>query len=200
MTLTIDHNHLTHLLQERMSRRAYSSAPVSDDSLDSLFEAMRWAPSSMNEQPWRVIYARKGEAAFDRILESLMESNRIWAKQAPVLMAVISSLYLKRNGKPNRHALYDTGQALGALTAQATAMGLVMRQMGGFEMEKLREKFSISQAFEPVCCIALGYPGKSEDLPEKYQDGEGKRTPRNPIAEFAFANEWKETNIHPTEG
>ena len=49
------------LIKERRSRRAFSDQPVEPEKIKSLFEAARWAPSSLNEQPWLYIYATKGQ-------------------------------------------------------------------------------------------------------------------------------------------
>ncbi len=46
-------------IKDRWSPRAFAPEPIDTKTLNTLFEAMRWASSSMNEQPWRVIYAHK---------------------------------------------------------------------------------------------------------------------------------------------
>jgi nitroreductase len=42
---------------DRWSPRAMSGEELSDEVLQTLFEAARWAPSSGNNQPWRMLYA-----------------------------------------------------------------------------------------------------------------------------------------------
>ena len=53
------------LIKKRWSGRAFSNRIVEEEKIRSLFEAVRWAPSSMNEQPWRFILTYKGEAAYE---------------------------------------------------------------------------------------------------------------------------------------
>ena len=36
-----------------------SGEPIDEGALMQLFEAARWAPSSGNVQPWRMLYARR---------------------------------------------------------------------------------------------------------------------------------------------
>src|SRR5438128_2500549 len=74
------------LIVRRWSPYAFADRPVSADDLRALFEAVRWAPSSYNEQPWGYFVATKDDPeAFERLLSCLVEGNQVWAKAAPVL-------------------------------------------------------------------------------------------------------------------
>jgi nitroreductase len=159
--------------------------------LTSLFEAARLAPSSYNEQPWRFIYAGKGSEAYDRILQSVYPANQSWAKSAPVLIVTVLSKFIERNGTPNKYAWYDLGQSVGNLTIQATAAGLKMRQMGGFDSGKLKELFKINEEYEPATVIALGYPGKVENLEPALLQRERSARSRKPFEEIIFKDDWK---------
>ena len=105
------------LIRERWSPRAFSEAPVPVRLLRSLVEAARWASSSMNEQPWRLIIAGRDRDpdGHARILATLVAANAVWARHAPVLMVVAARRNFTRNGAPNRWASYDTGLAIGQL-------------------------------------------------------------------------------------
>jgi|GEM_PF-1730608 len=62
------------LIARRWSPCAFDGKAVPDDDLRSIFEAARWAASSMNEQPWRFIVARKSDPEeFERLLSCLVE-------------------------------------------------------------------------------------------------------------------------------
>ena len=148
------------LLQQRWSPRAFvPGKPLSTEQAEVLFEAARWAPSSWNEQPWRYWYALWGEPGFNDLLEVLVEANRQWARNASMLILSAASMKYRRNGKPNKHAWYDTGQANFALTVQATAMGLYVHQMGGFSAEKAKALLALPDDIEPVVMMAVGYKG-----------------------------------------
>ena len=127
------------LLEKRFSPYKYSSRAVKPEDLRKLFEAARSAPSSYNEQPWRFVVAtRQDTDAFESMLQTLVERNREWAQHAPVLVLSVAKLEFTHNGKPNRHAFYDVGQAAAYLTIQATALGLYVHQMAGFDVGKAR--------------------------------------------------------------
>ena len=119
------------ILAERWSARAYTDQPVEPEKLISLFEAVRWTASSRNDQPWRFLVATKDNPdAWEKMFSVLKEGNQRWAKDAYVLMVTAT---LSETG---RNAQHDLGQAVANLSAQATAHGLALRQMGGIERDK----------------------------------------------------------------
>ena len=179
------------LLQRRWSPRAFSDKMVETDKLRSLFEAARWAPSSNNEQPWQFVMATKNTPSeYDRLFQCLKEGNKKWAHLAPVLMLSVARLNFEDEGTPNRHAFHDTGMAVFSLVVQATALGLMVHQMAGFDAEKARTDLKIPDGHEPVAMIAIGYPGDQDLLQEPYRTREFRPRERKPIAEFVFSAEW----------
>jgi nitroreductase len=179
------------LLARRWSPRAFDERPVGADTLRTLFEAVRWAPSSSNEQPWRFIVAAKDhETEWNRLFDCLVEGNQTWAFRAPVLMLSVASMYFADDGKPNRHAFHDTGLATENLVLQATASGLVAHQMAGFNVEKARADLGIPSGCEPVAMIAIGYPGDPNSLPERLRERELQPRSRRPIQEWTFWGQW----------
>lgn len=183
------------VIARRWSPRAFDERPVEQETLKSLFEAARWAPSSNNEQPWRFIVASKETSTdYDRLFACLVEGNRKWAFRAPVLILSVASLLFEDDGKPNRHALHDTGMAAENFVLQATALGLQAHQMAGFDMQKARETCLIPTGFDPVAMIALGYPGDPAVLPDYLREREIKPRERQPIVDFVFSIKWGQTS------
>jgi len=183
---------INELLQRRWSPRAFSDKMVETDKLRSLFEAARWASSSNNEQPWSFIIATKDdENTYRRLFECLKEGNKKWAFRAPVLMLSVARLNFEDEGTPNRHAFHDTGMAVFSLVVQATALGLMVHQMAGFDVEKARTELKIPDGHEPVAMIAVGYPGDPDILPDRLKQRELLPRERKPIAEFVFSAEWR---------
>ena len=179
------------LLRRRWSPRAFSDRPVERDKLLSILEAARWAPSSNNEQPWHFFVATKDAPdEYARLLSCLVERNQSWARAAPVLMLSVASTVFSRNGKPNRHALHDVGQAVANLTTQATALDLYVHQMAGFDAEAARQTFSLPATTEPVAALALGYLGDAATLPEDLRQREVVLSARKPISDFVFTGSW----------
>jgi len=178
------------LVQRRWSPRAFSPEPVSQADLLSVLEAARWAASCYNDQPWSFLVGRKEDDTWRGIHDCLVEGNRLWAREAPVLMLSMAHEHFVTTGKPNRHAQYDTGQAVSALALQATALGLFVHQMAGFDAEAARKTFSIPPAHTPMAAIALGHAGDPDRLPEKLAERERAPRDRVPVETFAFAGAW----------
>lgn len=179
------------LIARRWSPRAFEERPVEPEKLKSLFEAARWAPSSNNEQPWRFLVATKdNRSEYDKLFSCLSEGNAKWVFRAPVLMLSVASLFFEDDGKPNRHALHDTGMAVENLVLQATALGLQAHQMAGYDAEKARKECQIPSGFEPVAMIAVGYPGDPAILPDYLRERELKPRERQPIEDFVFSASW----------
>lgn len=179
------------LLTRRWSPRAFAEQPVGPDTLLSLLEAARWAPSSSNEQPWRFVVATKNQPVeYDRLLTCLLEGNRKWAYRAPVLMLSVARMGFEEDGRPNRHAFHDVGLATENLLLQATALGLVAHPMAGFDIEKARAELRLPSGYEPVAMTAVGYPGELSVLPDYLQQRELKPRERKPMAELAFSGQW----------
>jgi nitroreductase len=158
------------VIENRRSRRAYSAQPIEAEKINALFEAARWAPSSMNEQPWAYIYATKDQPElWNKLAEALNESNRVWAQHAPLLILSMSRKTHLRNGAVNGAAKYDTGAANAFLSLQATQLGLNVHQMGGFDRQRVVENLNIPDTHEPMVIMAIGYPGDAENLPENFK-------------------------------
>lgn len=154
-----EHNVLD-VIQQRKSVRAFTSQPVEQERIHSLFEAARWAPSSINEQPWRYIYATKEQPElWNKIFDALNDSNKIWVANAPLLIASFTKKKFSHVDKVNTYALYDLGAANALLALQATALGLQLHQMGGYNSETLRDNLHIPQTYELGAVLTVGYPG-----------------------------------------
>lgn len=183
------------LLKQRWSPLAYSDRSVEPEKLCSLLEAARWAPSSYNEQPWSFIVAtQEDRAEYNRLLDCLVEANRQWAAQAPVLMLSVAKQHFERNGQPNRHAFHDVGLAVENLVIQAVALDLFVHQMAGFQVDKARELFSIPESYEPVAAIAVGYLGDPQSLSEALRQRQLAARTRKSLAEFVFTGSWGQTS------
>ncbi len=182
------------LLSRRWSPRAFSSTPVEREKVQSLLEAARWAASCFNDQPWHYILATKeNPAEFERLVNCLVPGNVEWASKASVVLLSVARLGYAYNGKPNNWAKHDVGQAAANICVQATALGLQVHQMAGFDAAKARETYAIPDGYEPVAMMVVGYPGDTETLPEKLREQEkGPRT-RKTLAEYVFSGRWGQT-------
>lgn len=177
------------LFLDRWSPRAMSGAGVSVEELMTLFEAARWAPSSYNNQPWRILYARRETEQWPAFFGLLVEGNQAWAKDAAALLLFVSKETFDFNGKPYPTHSFDTGAAWENLALQATMLGLVTHGMQGFDYERARTELHIPEGFRVEAMIAVGRPGDPAQLPEKMREREapsGRKSLAEITCEGAF--------------
>jgi nitroreductase len=159
------------LFLRRWSPRAMSGAPLTRAELLPLLEAARWAPSGGNGQPWRFAFALGGTPHFDRYLAALVPGNREWGLRAGALL-LLSARVVRDDGKAAPSAPFDAGAAWMGLALQGTLSGLVVHAMGGFDREAARAAVALPAGLEPQVMIAVGHPGRVEELPEKLRERE----------------------------
>ncbi|HEX8503355.1 MAG TPA: nitroreductase family protein [Pyrinomonadaceae bacterium] len=177
------------LFLDRWSPRAMSGEAVSEEELMTLFEAARWAPSSYNNQPWRLLYARRDTEHWAAFFGLLVEGNQAWAKDAAALVLFVSKETFDFNGKPYPTHSFDTGAAWENLALQATLRGLVTHGMQGFDYERARAELNIPEGFRVEAMVAVGRPGDPAQLPEKLREREapsGRKPLSETVCEGAF--------------
>jgi len=156
------------LIRNRKSSRSFSSQSIEPALINSLFEATRWAPSSTNEQPWLYVYATHEQSElWNKLFECLNPGNKIWAKDAPLLILSLARKNFSRYPGANAHAMYDLGGANSFLSLQAVEFGLQVRQVAGFNVQQVVEQIKVpTDVYEIGVFIAIGYPGDPQALPE----------------------------------
>lgn len=179
------------LIALRWSPRSFSADDVSPQELKQLFEAARWMPSAFNEQPWHFLCAHRSSTDdFSALLACLNPNNQTWAQHAAALVIAVARLELSGKAQPNRAALYDLGQAVAGMTVQATALGIAIHQMVGFDASKARASCGVPEGFEPLTAIAIGRPGAPEALPDTLRQRETAPRTRKAIDSFVFTSHW----------
>jgi nitroreductase len=182
---------------KRKSIILFSDRIVEHEKLVSLFEAARWAPSSFNQQPWRFIVSTKdNKDDYERHLGCLMDGNRLWANNAPVLIAAIAETINPITKELNAYAWHDLGLATASLIFQATFLGLYVHPMGGFYKEKTKKILEIPEGYEPVTMLAVGYQAeKPFKANEELIARENKNRTRIDLTDLVFNGTWKKDFI-----
>jgi len=176
------------LFPNRWSPRAMSGEALSDEEINSLFEAARWAPSCMNSQPWRFLYAKKNTPHWEMFFKFLLDGNKLWCVNAGVLIVVAAKKTF--GGRVSPTFAFDTGAAWENLALQAHLMGLVSHGMAGFDYAATKTELNLSDDYQILAMVALGRPGRKENLPEALRERE-KPSDRISLKEFAFEGKFK---------
>jgi len=166
------------VIRKRWSARAFSEQSVTEEQLLTMIEAASWAPSSMNEQPWKYIVARKeDQQGFSKLLSVMNGSNAIWANKGAVLLLCVATTTYGKEQDNNPSALHDAGMANMSLLLQATALDIYTHVIGGFNHDKAIQEFQLQPNQKPVCMIVLGYLDSPDVLNEPFKTREV--TPRS---------------------
>ena len=180
---------VSELISRRWSARAFSTRRVEKLKLLSILEAARWAPSSRNEQPWRYIVFTNDNPDILKRAQSVLKEINDYAKRAPILICAITKKTYTDNEKPNRLHFHDLGAANENMFLESFNQGLIMHEMGGFDVEKAREVFHVPEDYEVGIMIAIGYQDTFDVLPERLREKAFTPRQRKPLSEIAYLEE-----------
>ncbi len=187
------------LFLRRWSPRAMSGEAITREELMPLCEAARWAPSAMNNQPWRFVYALRDTPSWAPFFDLLVERNQRWCRQAGALVVLISRDTFAPTGAPARTHSFDTGAAWMSLALQGTLAGLVVHGMQGFDYERARGVCAVPDGYTVECMVAIGKPGDPGALPDDLREREHP-SDRRPLDEIMLEGRLPAPALAPTAG
>jgi nitroreductase len=152
------------LIKTRRSVRSYKSDPIPRGVLEQLLEAMRWAPSAANMQPW-YFYAVNNKEKIEAL--SAATHGQDFVAQAPLVFVVCadperSAQMLGARGR-DFYCLQDSALAAQNLALVAHANGLGTCWVGSFDEDKTRRVLEIPDSLRPVAIVPCGYPANAEE-------------------------------------
>lgn len=178
------------LFVDRWSPRAFDESTMPEEDLAVIFEAAGLAPSAFNYQPWQFLYARRDDANWQRFLSPLIPFNQSWAKDAAVLIFIVTDTRMVQNADEDGTELhshsFDAGAAWAQMALQATVMGYHAHAMTGIDFAKAREELAVPPRYRIEAAVAIGRRDAPERLPEGLRDREVPST-RKAIGEIARA-------------
>ncbi|HCM28348.1 MAG: nitroreductase [Treponema sp. GWB1_62_6] len=165
-------------IAKRRSVRSYLDKPVEREKIESIFNAVRLAPSARNAQEWRFILVTDA-----RLRAMVAEAGgQPFLRVCPAIVVACA----ETDGRVMRcgETAYpiDLAIAIDHLTLAAAAMGVGTCWIGSFEPEPVREALGIPASVPIVGLIALGYPADDSE-PGKH---------RLRLDEILMENGWKE--------
>ena len=147
------------LMRARHSVRAFDSREVPRETLVSVLEAARVAPTACNNQPWRLIVAQS--EPFRKALAASYSGD--WLRTAPVIIvacALPAAAWVRRDGK--NHADIDVAIVVDHLMLAATEAGLGTCWICAFDPAKAKTALGLDDDTMPVALIPMGYPAADE--------------------------------------
>ena len=154
----------TELIQARQSVRSYKNKAVEEWKIEKLIEAVRYAPSASNSQPWKLIIVNEPETR-DKVARAtystLISFNR-FALQAPLLvvLTIERPKIITQVGatlKDREFPLIDIGIAASHFCLQATALDLGTCMLGWFDEQAIRKILHIPKKVRIGLVLTVGY-------------------------------------------
>jgi nitroreductase len=177
-------------VQERRARRALDTKPVEREKVDAMVEAMRLSASCNNNQPWRVIVARKSESL--AAIKAHLPKGNGWATRSPLIFAVSARPEDDcRQSDRRDYFMFSCGLAVGQLVLRATELGLIAHPISGYDPLLIKQALGIPVEFLLVALVICGYLGNDTALlSEKQLLAEKERPPRIAIGDAFFEGVW----------
>jgi 3-hydroxypropanoate dehydrogenase len=165
------------LFREARTANTFSAEPVSDEQVRAIYELVKYAPTSMNQQPLRVVLVRSDEAR-ERLLPLLAEGNRRKTENAP-LTAILAAdldfhdelhrtfphfpgardLFADDEELREHNARLNATLQVGYFILGIRAAGLAAGPMTGFDTAGVDKEFFPDGRHRSLVVINIGKPG-----------------------------------------
>ncbi len=167
---------LIQAIKERRSIRKFKTDPVSEDIVNSVLEAGRWAPSWANTQCSRFVVVRDAEIKAS-LAETLSKGNPAGdaIRNAPVTIAICGELnksgYYKGGASTDKGDWYmfDTALAAQNIMLAAHALGLGTVPLGLFSASKAAQILGVPSNVAVVLLLPMGYPAEEPKAPTRHE-------------------------------
>jgi nitroreductase len=188
--LAIDGDVQDLLFRAAHTANTFTDEPVSDEQVRAIYELVKWAPTSMNIQPLRVVLVRSPEAR-GRLVEHMSEGNKAKTAAAPLVAVLagdsdfhehIPRIFPARAAAKDqladapearaRMASFNGALQVGYFIVGVRAAGLAAGPMGGFDAEGVAKEFFPGGGHQVLAVVNIGRPG-----PDAWR-------PRNPRLDY----------------
>lgn len=192
MTTRQTHPKVHQIFVDRWSPRAFDESEIPKDDLQAIFAAAALAPSAFNYQPWTFLYAHRGDENWDRFLSLLIPFNQSWAKDASVLVFIVSDTKMRKGEEANdNHShSFDAGAAWAHMALQATLLGYHAHGMTGVDFNKARAELGVPADHRIEAAIAIGRRDAPERLPVGLREREAP-SGRKPLEDVAIRGNFR---------
>lgn len=158
------------VIKGRRSIRKYKPMSVTEEDLNAVLEAARWAPSWANTQCWQFVLVRAPEVKA-KLAETLPSTNPALSAITDAPVVIVACAELKKSGYRKGEPLtnkgdwfmFDTALALQNLVLMAHSLGLGTVHVGRFDAEKAAQILEVPEDIVVVELIPLGY---ADEVPE----------------------------------
>jgi 3-hydroxypropanoate dehydrogenase len=176
---TLDEAGRALLFTEARTASTWADTPVTDEELSAIWELARWAPTSANTQPLRVLYVRPGEGR-ERLLPFMAEGNRAKTAAAPAVAVLAVDTRFHEHiptvfpMRPQMKDVFEANEELrvaggrfnaalqaGYFILAVRALGLAAGPMTGYDAAGLDAEFFPGGRYKSILVVNIGHPGEN---------------------------------------
>jgi 3-hydroxypropanoate dehydrogenase len=175
--LVIDANAQDVLFRQARTANAFTDEPVSDEHVRAIYDLIKWAPTSFNQQPLRVVLVRSPEARA-RLVSLMMDNNKAKTSAAP-LVAILAADTDFHEHLPSQFPVFpqakdvffadytvraasahlNAGLQIGYFILGVRAAGFAAGPMAGFDAEGVSSEFFPGGKCKALVVVNIGRAG-----------------------------------------
>ncbi|MDO8727943.1 MAG: nitroreductase family protein [Candidatus Methanoperedens sp.] len=160
-------NTVLDVIKTRRSIRKFDGTKITEEFMQQILEAGRWAPSGANAQPWRFIVVTEKEkikSIAECCYYKIFKSRHVG--EAGAVMVICAD-----PDAGSQTYLLDAAIAGTNMTLMATSLGIGSCWIGAFEEQNLKNMLHIPGKLKIIALIVFGY-----------EVGKASLTPRLPLS------------------
>jgi 3-hydroxypropanoate dehydrogenase len=178
MTLVLDKNAQDLLFREARTANSFTDEPVTDEQIQAIYDLVKYAPTSLNMQPLRIVLVRSPEAR-ERLVATLSDGNKAKTAAAP-LTAILAADLNFHDELPKvfphapgakdwfadataraQAARFNASLQVGYFILGVRAAGLAAGPMTGYDAEALNKEFFGDGEHAVLAVVNIGKPGEN---------------------------------------
>ena len=152
---------LMEAIKGRRSIRAFKKQPLPENTIETLIDAARCAPSAGNIQPWEFVII-KNPTTKTKLAQA---ANQKHIEEAPVVIVVCADEKRSAMGYASRgrnlYCLQDTAAATQNILLAAYSLGLGTCWVGAFNEDEVKDILKTPEGMKPVAMIPIGYSNEA---------------------------------------
>ncbi|MDQ3402592.1 MAG: malonic semialdehyde reductase [Actinomycetota bacterium] len=170
------------LFREARTANTFSDEPVTDEQVRAIYELVKWAPTSMNSQPLRVLLVRSPEGR-ERLVKHMGDGNKPKTATAPLVAVLAADVDFHEHlptvfphlpGAKNffadetvrvESARLNAALQVGYFVLGVRAAGLSAGPMTGFDANGVNEEFFAGTTLRSLVVVNIGKPGADAYFP-----------------------------------
>ncbi|WP_190818749.1 malonic semialdehyde reductase [Saccharopolyspora pogona] len=167
------------LFRDARTANSFSDEPVTDEQVQAIYDLVKWAPTSMNQQPLRIVLVRSEESR-QRLLPHLMEGNRAKTEKAPLVAILaadtdfhenlprvfphaegVKDMFAANDELRLNHANLNASLQIAYFILGVRAAGLAAGPMTGFDAAGINAEFFPEGKQQSLVVVNIGKPGEN---------------------------------------